>query len=424
MRRLVFTVLVLFALYILFQIGFNYFGTGHKNSYQIYDDNLKFEVKEVYTSNTKNETNNYYIEIQKDDLVFNFQIFENLYGAEKIVKEIKYYEKEQYKCIFPLFIGEKNLTDLLCIENGIQKPLSLIKEKTSALVSIVEELKKHGYKEEQFIDNKLETKTHKTMTTYSNNIVDNHFLAINNYRGIYTISKDNLQKMQDIKLFSSDTYIRPISAIVDKYYITADYDQKYSFDKFYFVDLTTNKVSELRVNNKIEHDSYIQGVVDNNLYIMDKSNKKQYEIRLNPLSIVEVGNINTKIKYYNLGEWSRIELNDAINTDKKFIMNENIINSDYARVDKVGNKLSGYYYYYKKTGNTYSVYRSNVQNESALTHIFNTNKINDIVYANDFVYYSVGKEVKYYSDKTGNKTLFENSELEFNSSLYFNVYKR
>lgn len=424
MRRLVFTVLVLFILYILFQIGFNYFGTGHKNTYQVYDNDIKFEVKEVYTSNTKNELNNYYLEIIKDDLVFNIQVFENLYGAEKILKEIKYYEVNQYKCIFPLFIGERNLTDLLCMEDGIQKPLSLLKEKTSVLATVVEELKAYGYNENQFLDNKLDIKTNKTMTTYVNNIVNNHFLSINNYRGIYTISNENLQKMQEVKLFTSDTYERPLSAIVGKYYITADYDQKYAFDKLYIVNLTDNKVSELYTGKKIEHDSYIQGIVDNKLYIMDKSNKKQYEFRLDPFSILEIGNINTKIKYYNLGEWSRIELNDAIATNKQFIINQSESNSEYVKIDKVGNDLSGYYYYYKKVGNMYNAYRTSVQNKDKLMHIFNTNKISDIVYTEDFVYYSIGKEVKYYSDKTGIKTLFENSELEFNSALYFNVYKR
>lgn len=424
MRRLVFTVLVLFILYILFQIGFNYFGTGHKSTYQIYDNDIKFEVKEVSTANIKNESNNYYLEIAKNDLVFNIQIFENLYGAEKILKEIKYYEVNQYKCIFPLFVGERNLTDLLCMEDGIQKPLSLLKEKTSVLATIVEELKAYGYNENQFSDDKLDIKTHKTMTTYVNNIINNHFVSINNYRGIYTISNENLQKMQEVKLFASDTYERPLSAIVDKYYITADYDQKYAFDKLYIVNLTDNKVSELYTGKKIEHDSYIQGIVDNKLYIMDKSNKKQYEFRLDPFSIIEIGNINTKIKYYNLGEWSRIELNDAIATNKQFIINQSESNSEYVRIDKVGNNLSGYYYYYKKVGNMYNVYRASVQNKDKLMHIFNTNKISDIVYTEDFVYYSIGKEVKYYSDKTGIKTLFENSELEFNSALYFNVYKR
>jgi hypothetical protein len=424
MRRLTFTVLVLFTLYILFQIGFNYFGTGHNNNYVVYDNDTKFEIKEVYTSNTKDEINNYYLEITKDDSIFNIQLFDNLYGAEKILKTIKYYEINQYKCIFPLFIGERNLTDLLCLEDGVQKPLSLLKEKTSVLAPIVEEIKTYGYKEEQFLDNKVDIKNDETMTTYVNNIVNNHFVSINNYRGIYTISNDNLQKMKEIKLFSSDAYNRPLSAIVDKYYITADYDQKYAFDKIYIVNLIDNKVSELNINGKIEHDSYIQGVVDKSLYIMDKSNKKQYEFRLDPFAIVEVGNINTKIKYYNLGEWSRIELNDAINTNKKFIINTTETNKDYVRIDKVGNNLSGHYYYYKKVENMYNVYRANVQNKDKLTHIFSTNKISDIVYTNDFVYYSIGKEVKYYSDKTGIKTLFENSELEFNSSLYFNVYKR
>jgi hypothetical protein len=174
----------------------------------------------------------------------------------------------------------------------------------------------------------------------------------------------------------------------------------------------------------VEHDSYIQGIVDDTLYLFDRYNKKQYEIRINPFAIVEVGSTVNNIKYYDLGTWSRVPVTEALTKTLLFNMYKTEEIEGYARVDKVGNELSGYYYLYKKIGNGYQVYRSSVQNKDKISHIFNISKIGDIVYIDDYVYFNDGKEVKYYHDKYGVKTLFYNSELDFNTALYFNVYKK
>ena len=49
-------------------------------------------------------------------------------------------------------------------------------------------------------------------------------------------------------------------------------------------------------------------------------------------------------------------------------------------------------------------------------------KINDVYYLNDYVYYKSGNKLKYYSNSTGNRTIVEYDEIEFNNSLVFGVY--
>jgi hypothetical protein len=417
-------IVTIFIIYLTLQVIFNVFGKGHYSEYTISIDDKVFEIKEKYVANTKDERNNYYFEITHNDIEYNIQVFDDFYGAERIIKKGFYYEDGAYKCFLPIFYNDLILVDLICLKDNVQYPYNFIKGENKNIDTYVESLNNTVYKVDQFLDDKQDIKVDSTMTAYVNNVIDGHYVGINNYRGIYTISDDNLQTMYNARLFKTDTYKRPVSAIIDKYYITADYDQRYAFDKFHIVDLTNNKTFELYVNGKIEHDSYIQGIINNTMYLFDRYNKKQYEIRINPFAIVEVGNENNNIKYYNLGEWSRVPVADALNNTLLFNLYEQEEKEGYVRVDKVGNELSGYYYFYKKVNNIHQVYRAPVQNKEKLTHILDITKMSDVVYIDDYLYFNDGPDVKYYHDKYGVKTLFNNSELEFNNALYFNVYKK
>lgn len=424
MKRLFSTILILFFMFTAFQVFFNIFGSGHKVSYSLENNENSFLLKETYVSNDKKELNSYYIEIKKGDELFNFQITYNFYGTSRIVKEIVSFSNDNYNCILPIFNEKKILTDLICKKNKVQYMYAKLKGKDKELDEFALSLKNHNYDENQFLDNTLEVKIDNTATVYTNNIVKSHYFVTNSYRGIYTINEDNLQKMFKVDIFTKDTYKRPISAIVDKYYITADYSQNYSFDQFKMVDITNNKATELFINGKIEHSSYIQGVVENKLYLFDYYNKKQYEIRVNPHSIVEVGNSQTDIKHYELGTWTRIPISEAVSKKPKFNLYNEQEKGNWYKVEKTGGEKTGYIYYFKKVGNEYEVYRANQSNDTLLTYLFKTKNVDNMKYIDDFVYYKNDKSIKYYNDYYGERTIFQNSELTFNDSLYYNVYKK
>lgn len=423
MKKLASTIIILFLMYIGFQVLFNIFGSGHSSTYTIKDSNKTFKIREIYTAGTE-ETNTYYLEISADNEIFNVKTTNNFFGGSRILKEITYFENSDYKCIFPTFTNKQVVIDMLCKKENIQYLYNNIKGSNPELDSFAISLKDEGYDEEQFADNKVDVKITDTMTTYTNNIVPNHFLTINNYRGLFTINESNLQKMHNVPLFQIDTYARPISALVDKYYITADYSQKYNFDKFKIVDITTNKVFDLFINGRIEHTSIVQGVVDNKMYLLDSYNKKQYEVRINPHSIVEIGNEQTGVKYYNFGEWTRISMADAVTSKKSFGLYKSTKQENFERVDQIGSEEAGFIYYFKKENNAYSIYRASQKNSEILTKLFETRTIEQVKYINDFIYFNDGKDVKYYHDNYGLRTLFSNSELQFNESLHFSVYKK
>ena len=423
MKRLLKMLIVLSVFYIGIQIGFKYLGYGHNVSYQIETGDHVFYIDEKYTSNRKNENNNYYFNVKINDSIFTFQTYERFNHSDRIIKKIRYYKDEQYECILPIFENNKIIFDLMCMSNNQITYYHDLIGQNSNLDSFVNTIKDEIYILKNWEDDRSDPIIEASITVYSKNILDKHFVGINNYRGVYTINNLNLKKIVNVEIFSKDVYERKISSIVDKYYVTADYSQTIEFNSFYVVDLTSNNVKTITSTNKISFNSYVQGTLNNLLYVFDRDNKKQYEINVKSNKVIEIGNENIGIKVYENGKWSTLEMSEAIKQDILF-RNNNETTSDaiYERIDKVGNVLSGYYYYYQKVGNVYKVYRSNVQNPELKTYLFTVSQINSINYVSDYVYYTENNEVKYYHDKTGVKTLFRNEEFEFNKSLYYNVY--
>ena len=174
-------------------------------------------------------------------------------------------------------------------------------------------------------------------------------------------------------------------------------------------------------NEMISFDSYIQGIVDNKVYLYDKDSKIQYEIDVTKKTIVKYS--SNDIHYYKNGEWTTMTIKEA-NDETKF---SNAIidytDENYSRIDKIGEK-QGYYYLYKKNGQNYDVYRMDSQSKEGLIYLFSTNTIDSICYVNGYVYYVNGDKIQAYHDSFGIRTMVQYSELEFNKNLNFNVYSK
>lgn len=65
---------------------------------------------------------------------------------------------------------------------------------------------------------------------------------MSNYKGFY-----DLKNKKNVQLFKKDIYNQTLNYFLDKYYIVADYNQTYEFDKLIIVDMTTGKQKKLSV---------------------------------------------------------------------------------------------------------------------------------------------------------------------------------
>jgi len=413
LKKLFSLLITLIIVYVIFQITFKFVSDGHSVEYTIKNGEVKLNVKEVYT---KKEKSNYYFEISDSNTIFNFQIFDNLKERNYVINEIKYLKANEYTCIYPIFKNKESLTDILCMKDSIIYPYQSIKGINNNIDEFKESLKEY-YSEEKYEDNLSNNLKKDGITIYRNNILDNHFLALENYKGISIINKKDINKK--IELFENDQYKKEITGFYKSKYIAADYNQGYTFNKFYVVDIKTLKQDKIISNNTLNLDGYTMSTMEDKMYIYDKSNKEQYTVNLKNKSINKVGNASSGIKVYQNGKWNNYSSYDAY--DKKTLFNSYKIKDkkyeNYERVDKLDN----YYYLYKKDGDLYHVYRLLLQNEKILTYLFDTTNIENIEYVDNYIYYLNKNEIKYY-DNNYIKTVLLNKELEFNDSLKFGIY--
>ena len=410
MSKLIKLFIILFVLYILFEIAFNFFSKGYETKYKIDD----FKVTEKRVKMINNEMDNYYFEIEKNDKVFSIQTFKKISNSQKVIKEIKSFKDEKYECILPIMKDDIVVSDIICENNNIYYYYNTLKGTDSNLDSFANTLASYR---KNFEESDKVIKSDININAYDN-FEDEIFLGIEYYKGLYIIDKrDGYRKNQ---LFEKDVYTKDLSVFINGNYVVADYNQKYEFHDFKIINLKTYKESTITSDKMISMYSYIQGIVDNSFYIIDTSNKLQYEVDMKTKTVTIIGNEKNGIKVYKNGRWEKGSMYDAIKDKVLFKESNRIFNDvEYARVDKAGNELSGYYYVYKKNNDNYDAYRINVQDDSKWLYLFSTDNIDEVLYDKDYVFYKDGTFIKYYSDLTGSKKLAEYDEVSFNKSLKF-----
>lgn len=417
MKKLFQILLVLSLFGMIIQVMYVLFSETYEMKYQIKEKEKAFVIKEKYTSQKKEE-NHYSFTIND---TFSFRIYKTFYKNSKLIKSIKYYEDKEYACMYPIFKVQKINMDVLCKQNGKQFYYHTIKGKNKNLDQFVTKLAK--YDEAQFLDQKEQKKEREFVTLYTDNLQKNHFVALQSYKGIYMIGSKKEDSLIENKLYNNDIYEPIITGSTEKYYITADYNGKYSFRNFYIVDMITGNKKEINSSYEISYDSYIQGTTGYDIYLLDKEKQRQYKIDVKKKKVSLVGTTGKGIRFYNGKSFVKEDMNKAVKQNIYFSKQESIYqNKEYDKIERVGTEKSGFYYLYKKVGGKTKVSRTNIDNTDIITDLFETSSIENVFYDKDYIYFLDGRELKYYSDETGLRTLAIHSELTFNKYVKYFVY--
>ena len=181
--------------------------------------------------------------------------------------------------------------------------------------------------------------------------------------------------------------------------------------------MTNNKIKTKTYKKEISKDSYINGVINNEIYIFDKDELKQYKIYKKGKKIKEVGNKEDEALYYDLKFKKRnaYDFRDEEITFKTF--------KDY--ISKVENSTSINYirnnedtYYYQTNNN--DVYYYNTNNKQKVL-LFNK-KISDFILINKTIFFISEDTLYSYNINEGLKKLVVYSELEFNYKNRIAIY--
>lgn len=397
MKQKIKLIILVFSLIILIII-FRKIIVLNSINYNLNIDGRSIKIKEVY------ENNNYYIEINTDNNIYPFRVYKNK-GNRKIVNNIYIYSDNNLECVLPI-IENKIYLDMMCYKDNILYDYNTLSQENALLDEYVSSIKMYNLSNfNNTFDNILTIGTIK----YNKSSNINNIVAITTYKGL-------LLNGNEINIFSKDIYNNEISTFTDNYYIIADYENNYSFNYFYVVDLSSGKINKLKFKEDISYDSYIQGIVDGKIYLYDKDNENQYEIDIKNEKIKIVSGQNY-IKFYNNKKWEKMNKIKA-NKEKYFnyeTRDNNFTNYDYVK------ETDNYYYLFKKDGISYKLYRVDKRSINVYKYIIDV-PVTNISFKNNYLYYVYKNKLYYYSDITGLKTILENSELEFNDTIKYYIY--
>ena len=325
-----------------------------------------YEISENYN----NEGNYYYYEISNNNLKYNF-IYKSSYNKEKkLIKEIKEYQDEDYLCLivrsnyiesYPLCSYKDSYIDYHLISETLQEKLS------------------DYYTEPKIVEEKYEN---------YNIFNQNEQLLLWSYKGFNYFNKD---KTEFIKIFNKDIYEIPLATKINNYILIPDYEQEYYFNKVYLLNLETLKVEEWNLKYEISFDSYVLGTNDKSIYLIDKKNKREYELVPHKKKMRIVAKSNNQATIYEEGQISKVSLTKLINKEQTFTYKENY------KYQLINNQL---YLSYLDSSN-----KIKVSNQKIDT-IISTYEEN--------VYYLIDDTLYKYNLKYGEVKLIQYSDWEFN----------
>ncbi len=345
------------------------------------------------------ENKSTYIEIKHKGNIYPIKIYKNYKNNKQLITNIYYYKDSNYECVVPE-INKKIIIDGMCYNNNILYNLNDLSE-SNELKKFVNSIP--NYDKKVYSDNLSSGVKTSTITYYKSNKIDKS-VAVSTYKGLYN-------KGKIVNIFKKDIYENNLHIFLDHYYVSADYNSIYTFNKFYVVDLYTNKVKELKLDNDISFDSYIQGVVDNKIYLYDKDNELQYEIDPAKNKIVIIS--NDKVRYYKNSKWESISY---VKANKGVLFDFTSLDDPYKDKELYRNN-DGTIYYLIDNNKLYKINKESIDTKKYLRDIDSNIKASD-----DYIYFIEDNILYYYSDSTGFKKILKNTEFEFNKTIQYYIY--
>lgn len=348
--------------------------------YYLSNYEIKYEV-DGYQVYTKYSNKRFYIEVKKNDITYNFDIYSKRKTNKTKITKIEEILIDDYACIYPEIINQETY------------PLCYDKNKSQLVdFNLIDSELLDNYK----ISSKNIDKPNKDFVFY-NNLDKNAYVALWTYKG-YIIMNGSEYSIVDI--FEKDRYDNNLSYIIDNKIFMPNYDDEYEYKSIVALNITNGKVNYIDIDYSIDYDSYIVGNINNKLYVFDNKAAILYEIN--------TSNGNTKIISNNEIGYVKYENGKFVSCSK----------NEY-KIDKITFSNNDSNYSYEYTNN--STIKIINDNKDIKIKISN-NTINNIYEEKNNLYYIYEDSFYKYSPIYGSVKIFYDYELKFNNSKSVFMY--
>lgn len=411
MKKYIKISIIIIIILIIVELVINAFTNKKSSTYNIFDGNKRYKIEQNYKKIANNNIFSFTVKLKKD--TYNFSYNKNFSKKTQIIKNIKYYKKNNLECILPKY-SDNSISDLYCLLDKKQVSYSYLEQTNNKdLKDIVKQIKNKKLNK-LHSDNSLLVK-YKNISYYKNNIDKNITYSIWYYKGLYSINNDN-DKYQ--KILKKDKYENTLSMLVDKYYIvfnTDNMNHKLFYKELFIYDIEDNKLSTIKLNKELSIDTYINGVYDNKLYITDVDALVQYSINPKNKKVEEIGSIDNG--FYTVNNNNLVPGKLKNNIFSTTITNNNI--GKLYKTNSIYKSLNSYYFI--SDDGFYQIINNNYKNPIKL---FNFPSIKEVKIKDGYISFIVDDTIYLYSDGVGLRPVIKDSELKYNYKNIYDFWKK
>ena len=363
-----------------------------------------YQIKEIY--NKKNNT--YHMITSNNKNKYIYTINHNFHKNKKIIKEIKTYKKNNLICIIPIY--KKNIEkNIYCnLDNKQVSNDYLIKINSKEFNSFIKKIKSNNIIVPSTSNT---TKKYKKIKVYQDNILEDDIYYYWNYKGLYILDKNNFKYQ---KVLKNDLYDNIVATTIKNYYVLLENTSVNGIKNIYYYDFKKAKLRNYSLEKPLSKETYINGIIDNIIYLTDKKEKKQYKLNIKKEKLERIDQDETVYITYINGKKKELSKSDFFMTEQYFTNNQ-ISNKEITKSKDL--KISKDYYYYIEKDKLYKVLRYDKKHKILLLELSNIKEWNiednRIVILQDDTIYT-------YSEKVGLRKIFKSNELKYN---YKNIYK-
>lgn len=362
--------------------------------YDILYEKNKYIINEIYQY--KNKEHLYEINIKNNKQEITYLLNNDFNKNKKIIKNLKVYKEDNITCLLPIY-NQKIEYKLYCLKDDIQVSNYYLKDNES-YKKILKKVKK--YKINNFIENN-KTTSYKKLKVYDSNISSEDIFTIWDYKGISIIEKD---KTNYIKFLDYDLYDNIKTIIYDKYFVLFENNHVDGIKNIHYYDLEKDKLKIYNPEIIISKDFYINGVVDNLIYVTDNKTKKEYTIDLKKEEIIQINKANEYLTYYD-NEFKSLTKSDYF-MEKQIFNNKKVIDKKISNEEHI--KENNIYYFYEDN----NFYRQRTNRNKEL--LFSIDEIKEWkIISNKIII--ISEDILYlYDDNRGLVPIVQSNELNYN----------